>query len=585
MARNFNIRINKFLGLHECEQGESRLKSGESPRMKNLTVTPNYTLIQRDGWECIADTSGEGRAVFTGSVNGEDRVVWVVSDSVYSLENGVKTLIGQLESTEGKVTVFPFDSKLYFLDGTKIKEWDGESFGDIVPYVPTIAISCDYLGAGTSFEDANLLTDQKRQSFTPDGSHDTFQLAETDITSVDSVVLSGVVQTASKYTVNLEKGTVTFKTIPSVADPNSIVITFTKASEGAGNIHRMTQALSYGGDNDTRVFLWGDAEYPSHIRYSGVYGGMSGMEYFPDLNFNRIGAGGNITSALRHYDKLLIFTENEAFQCWGETKSDVNGIEYTVYPMKTVSSQVGCASKAFAKLIDNKPVTLTHSGLYLWSSSSIRDERNAEEIGERIRVGLKAFDTEKVSSFDRSATSEFYIWCGKKVYVYNYALDVFYYYEGFDAVDFSEDREGSLWFVRADGALCRLTEDKLDGGEAIEFYWETGYEEVCGLDTKNVHRLEFELYPISTTSFSFVWVSEYMTSRNETLEIKYKVFDLSNICFDTFTFNTSVTPVRLHKRIKTKRTKGFKLMLKNDGDRGDFHLLSLSVIGRISDTQ
>lgn len=585
MARNFNIRINKFLGLHECEQGESRLKSGESPRMKNLTVTPNYTLIQRDGWECIADTSGEGRAVFTGSVNGEDRVVWVVSDSVYSLENGVKTLIGQLESTEGKVTVFPFDSKLYFLDGTKIKEWDGESFGDIVPYVPTIAISCDYLGAGTSFEDANLLTDQKRQSFTPDGSHDTFQLAETDITSVDSVVLSGVVQTASKYTVNLEKGTVTFKTIPSVADPNSIVITFTKASEGAGNIHRMTQALSYGGDNDTRVFLWGDAEYPSHIRYSGVYGGMSGMEYFPDLNFNRIGAGGNITSALRHYDKLLIFTENEAFQCWGETKSDVNGIEYTVYPMKTVSSQVGCASKAFAKLIDNKPVTLTHSGLYLWSSSSIRDERNAEEIGERIRVGLKAFDTEKVSSFDRSATSEFYIWCGEKVYVYNYALDVFYYYEGFDAVDFSEDREGSLWFVRADGALCRLTEDKLDGGEAIEFYWETGYEEVCGLDTKNVHRLEFELYPISTTSFSFVWVSEYMTSRNETLEIKYKVFDLSNICFDTFTFNTSVTPVRLHKRIKTKRTKGFKLMLKNDGDRGDFHLLSLSVIGRISDTQ
>ncbi|MBR6633538.1 MAG: hypothetical protein IKL05_04450 [Clostridia bacterium] len=586
MARSFNIRIDKFLGLHQCEAGESRLRSGESPRMKNLTVTPSYTLLQRDGWERVAETSGEGRAIFTGAIKGKDRVIWVVSDKVYSLDNGEISVIGELESSEGKVSIFHFASKLYFLDGTKIKVWDGDSFGDIEPYVPLIAISCDYSGAGTSFEDVNLLTGKKRQSFTTDGENKWYQLAETELDSVDLVVLDGKVMSSSKYSVNLTKGLVEFNSVPSSAGVNNLEITFTKGSaEGAGNIHRMTHALSYGGDNDTRVFLWGDAEYPSIIRYSGVYGGISGMEYFPELNFNRIGDGGEITSALRHYDKLVLFTESEAFQCWGETKTDINGMEYTVFPIKTVSSQVGCASKDFAKLIDNKPITLTHSGLYLWSSSSIRDERNAQEIGERIRVGLKSFDTERVSSFDRSATSELYIWQGERVYVYNYALDLFYYYEGFDATAFSEDREGLMWFVRADGALCRITDEKLDGGSAIEFCWDSGYEEICGLDTKNVHRLEFELYPISTTSFSFVWVSEYMTSKDETLEIKYKVFDFSNIWFDSFIFNTAVTPVRLHKRIKTKRTKGFKIMLKNDGDRGDFHLLSLSVIGRVSDTQ
>ena len=80
-------------------------------------------------------------------------------------------------------------------------------------------------------------------------------------------------------------------------------------------------------------------------------------------------------------------------------------------------------------------------------------------------------------------------------------------------------------------------------------------------------------------------MSERLTSRLDTLEVEYMVADFSNICFDAFSFTTAVTPVRLHKRIKAKRTAGFKLIIENDGDRGDFHLLSLGVMGRLIDTQ
>lgn len=581
MGRNFKTVIDKFLGLHEGCDGESRLKRGESPRMKNLTVTPSYTLLQRDGWERVVNTSGEGRGLYTGALG----IFWVIDEKIWRLVDGEESLVGTLESNSGKVSIFEFDSCLYFLDGVKIKEWNGESLGDINPYVPLVAVSCDHNGAGTPFESVNLLTGRKRQSYTPNGTNATFALAEKNIDKVNFVKKFGELVVSSQYTVNLENGTVTFKNVPEVSEPNCIEITYTKGSGSVGDINRMRYATAYGGDNDTRVFLWGDSEYPSHIRYSGVYNGLSGMRYFPELNFNKIGSLGAVTSVIRHYDRLLIFTESEAFQTYGETRSDAVGTEYTVFPIKTLSSEVGCSVQNFAKLIDNKPVTIAPSGLYRWSSSTIRDERNAEEIGERIRRGLRELCNASPHSFDRASHGELYIWSGEKIYIYNYALDVFYYYEGFGAVEFSEDSTNTLWFVRSDGALCREIAKKLDDSQSVDFVWESGYEESAGLETKNVHRLEFELQPVSATSFSFIWVSERSTGRHETLEVDYKVTDFTQWYFDDMSFNTASTPVRLTKRIKTKRTRGMKLILKNDADRGDFHLLSIGVEGRISDTQ
>lgn len=581
MARDFIDVTDRFLGLHQCEVGEGRLKNGESPMMKNLSVTSNFTLIQRDGWEEVSATKGVGRGIWSGDFG----TVWIVGDSVWLKSSQEEKVIGKLETDSGEVCIFPFCSRLYFLDGKRIKVWDGTAFGDIEPYVPLIAVSCDYLGAGSSFEAVNLLTGTRRQSFTPDGEHSDFQLAEKELTSVDSVKIFGETLSRGKYVVDLEKGKVKFDDAPTQTYPNCIEITYTKSGNDSDAVHRMKYALAYGGDNDTRVFLWGDGENPSYVRYSGVYNGTSGMEYFPALNFNRIGSGGKLTSVIRHYDSLMLFCENETFVCSSEVHVNENGGEYTVYPIKTVSSETGCGAEGFARLIDNTPVTLTASGLYRWQSSTIRDERNSKEIGERIREGLKELGVEGVHSFDKAASSELYVWRGDKVYVYNYALDVFYYYEGFDAAAFTEDSGGVTWFVRSSGELCRFTQDKSDGGAPIPFRWESGYEEHYGLDKKNVHRLEFELYPIIATGFRFIWVSERETGRYDTLEVEYSLADFSHMRFDAFSFNTANTPVRLHKRIKAKRVGGFKLIIENDGSKGDFHLLSIGVMGRLIDTQ
>lgn len=580
MGGEFKTVINKFLGLHQTEVGEGRLKKGESPMMKNLKITPNYTLLRREGFERVSKKSGEARGLYIG-----ENIFSVVSEKVYMYDGNAEYMIGALESTGGEVSIFSFDGVLYFLDGVKIKKWDGAVFSDLSPYVPLIAVSCTPSGGGTPFEDVNLLTGKKRQSYTPDGTSVEFYLAESNIDKVNQVTLFGEKVLRTKYTVNLEKGSITFDEVPKDTYPNCLEITYTKESDTASDIHRMRYAISYGGANDTRVFLWGDSEYPSHVRYSGVYNGISGMEYFPELSFNKVGSGGRVTSLVRHYDTLMIFTENEAFGCAGDVMRDSGGVEYTVYPMRTVSTQAGCGAMNFARLIANSPVTLTPSGLYTWSSSTIRDERNAREIGERIRRGLGDIDMGRVRSFDRSATSELYIWQGEKVYVYNYALDVFYYYEGFDAFDFAQDRYGRTWFVEKDGTLCAMTDSGLDGDKPIEFVWESGYEEHSGLDTKNVHRLEFEIYPIKAVSFGFDWMSEKLTVGKGCIKVDYRITDFENLSFDSLVFATSSAPIRLYKRIKTKRIRGFKVRIRNEGEESDFHLLSLAVSGRFSDTQ
>ena len=173
MAGNFRNITDKFLGLRESEFGETRIKKGESPKMKNLRVTPEYTLILRDGFEKVSITEGEGRGVYAY----EKGVIWVVDEKVYLRRGDSETVIGELESTTGEVSFFHFGGKIYILDGVKIKVWDGETFSDIEPYIPTIAISCDHTGAGTPFEEVNLLTGTKKQVFSGEN-YSTYYLAE-----------------------------------------------------------------------------------------------------------------------------------------------------------------------------------------------------------------------------------------------------------------------------------------------------------------------------------------------------------------------------------------------------------------------
>ncbi len=576
MAKNFVSEIKSFSGLHEVVGGQTVLKRGESPKMKNLKVTENFTLAEREGFEKLFEAENVGRGITY--FNGE--IIFVAGKEVYSYsENEIKE-VGSLESEGGRVSFIQYKNRLYILDGTKIKEYSDSLICDLTPYIPLVAISTDYLGSGVPFEDINLLTPQRRQSFTLQEEYKTLKISEKNLDSVDEVRLFGEVLSKSDYSVDLESGEVTLSKNENSL-PNAYEVTYTKAHNKEKEIHSQRYATLWGGDNDSTVFLWGEG---SVYRYSESHSGQERLDYFPELNFNSSLSGKPITSLIRHYDRLLIFTESEAYYSYIETKSDSTGQSYFSYPLRTLNSEVGCKSYRCALLANNTPITLSSNGLYRWVSTSVRDERNAEEFGERIRKGLDGFGVD-VSLFDRSRKCEIYIWQGLKMYVYNYLTDVFYYYEGIDAVDFCQSGNGECFFITPSGFLCRMTEEHKDLGEKIDFFWESGYGDFLGLENKNIYSFDFEVLPLSSTSFDIVWVSDTATGRKSGIGLDYKVLDFKDIFFDLFSFKTAVTPVRLSKRVKLKRIRGFKIIIEGDSENSDFHLISLTVKGKVTDTK
>ena len=258
---------------------------------------------------------------------------------------------------------------------------------------------------------------------------------------------------------------------------------------------------------------------------------------------------------------------------------------YLSFPVRTLSSSVGCSKDGCAVMALNTPLTLFNSTLYKWVSTNIRDERNAVDIGERIKTGLKKPAYENIKLFERESTSEVYLYSEDKIYVYNYALDLFYYYEGIEGAYFAENPYGEVYFQHSDGRLCRFCESGYDIDKKVQFYWESDYDSVAGLETKNIHSIAFELLPVSTTSFDIMWVTDRATSKARNIGLDYKIFDFNSLFFDFFSFKTAVTPVKLIKRVKLKRCRGFKIILSSDSNSGDFHLLSLAVKGIITDAK
>ena len=189
------IEITDFLGLNESV-GNTEIKLGEFSYMENFRITKNMKLQKRPGHHTFIDfeAAGNVQGMWYGTIDGKTIMLVCWNGSVYEYDMTVDTDTGLVSDliTEGTVTVVGsitdvktcivwFYDKIYFINGTDYKEYDGTTYQDVVPYIPTIAISAPPAGGGTLFEEINLLTDFKTQTFVGDGSSTLYQLAEANL--------------------------------------------------------------------------------------------------------------------------------------------------------------------------------------------------------------------------------------------------------------------------------------------------------------------------------------------------------------------------------------------------------------------
>ena len=77
---------------------------------------------------------------------------------------------------------FIYDDVFYFKDGLHYLQYDGETIKDVVGYIPTTTIARKPMGGGKTYEDVNMLSAYRKNSFLADGAAFSFFL---DVRNID----------------------------------------------------------------------------------------------------------------------------------------------------------------------------------------------------------------------------------------------------------------------------------------------------------------------------------------------------------------------------------------------------------------
>lgn len=576
------IEIDKFLGLNESI-GETEVKLGEAVRMENFRITSNYKVQNRPGMQTLIDY-GNTKAVqglWYGSVGAKTVLVSVNNSKAYEYDFAAEanTEIGTF-SVDAPTTIFWFEGKLYFLNGADYKEYNGTTFQDVDPYIPTIAIGSPPAGGGTLFEEINLLTGKKKQEFVGNGTATTYQLAETGISAATVLVtINGTSKTeGTHFTVNRTNGTVDFAagSAPSGAPvmDADVIITWEKVVSGhADMVRKCRYAIDFGPGNDTAIFMWGNPDQKNYRRWSGTLR----ANYFPVNNFTKVGSDDYaITDIVPQYSRQIIFKENRTYYSYPEYIVDIEKYDYPVYDL---NEAVGHIAPGQAQLVENYPVSLKGNAIWRWTNTSTEDERNAGIISERIRNSLQELDLKSAITFDHQKAKEYWLNVGSEIFIWNYGNDTFYKYSGISGQCYLEAND-TVYCGKA-GAIDEISESYLsDNGMAISKVLELGFTDFnVNHLRKNSRKLWLTIQPDSRTSVGVRWQTDKKALPAEKeLDFAYNLLDFGSVDFGDFTFLTNRNPQPFRAKIRAKKYAYIKFLFSNNEPDETLTILSLKVM-------
>ncbi len=316
----------------------------------NLVRSPDCLNVWKDYKETDSIRTRPGLTLYEGfdkPVYGvffyKDVVLIHSGDCLYKLSAGTKTVLWEgLMDSAGNA--FVFESMWYFKDGQIYLQYDGETIKEVEGYVPTTSIGRTPAGGGTTYEDVNMLTSHRINTFLADGGSLDFYLDAQNIDSdfapivkVDDAVTSG-------YTVDYAKGIISFTKAPDAPltdGQDNVSVEFCKTVDGyRESIEKCTLLQVF----DNRVFFSGNPDYPNVLWHCS----LNDPSYVSDLDYYREGMdAAQITGMAAGNNALWVFRE--------PSDSSTNVFYHTptideeygkIYPSSHSSIAIGCIGKA-----------------------------------------------------------------------------------------------------------------------------------------------------------------------------------------------------------------------------------------------
>jgi hypothetical protein len=263
---------------------------------------------------------------------------------LYKAENGAVTeLFSGLAETRSDC--FVFEKIWYFKDGKNYLRYDGEAVAEVVGYVPTTSIGRRPSGGGTIYEDVNMLTGRRINTFLADGESFDFVLDATNLdTGFAPVVKVDDEVVTSGYQVDYAAGKISFTQAPDkplTDGQDNVSVEFSKTVEGYKDSILKCNLLQV---FDNRVFFSGNTDYPNVVWHCS----LQDPSYVSDLDFYREGMdSAQIKGMVAGNNVLWVFREPSDANTTVFYHTPTLDAEYgKIYPSSHSSVTIGCVGKA-----------------------------------------------------------------------------------------------------------------------------------------------------------------------------------------------------------------------------------------------
>lgn len=254
--------------------------------------------------------------------------------------------IAYRDMNDHKSSFVVFDNKLYINDGLNYLVYDGERVKSVSgnAFIPTTTISRKPSGGGVLYQDVNVLTGRRKNSFCADGTSTEYHL-DTKLLDdeVVKVYINDVEIDSANYSVNRLYGIVTFNTAPEkplTEEQDNVLIEFSKiGTDYNTRIANCTKNIVF----DNRIFFTGNSQFKNTIFHCE----LNNPAYISDLAYYQDGTSDSAIKSFTIGNNLLwVFKENSQQNdtIFYHTPT-IDAETGKIYPSKQGNISRGCVSE------------------------------------------------------------------------------------------------------------------------------------------------------------------------------------------------------------------------------------------------
>ena len=335
-----------YTGFRGVDFTDNEVSLTRSP--DSLNMWKNYRKLgkcieTRPDIELVAPYDNTIYGLFFYKVGNTEMMLVHCGTTLYKDVNGTREVLYSGLNPK-KSNSFIYNNIWYFKDGINYLQYDGKTIGEVVGYIPTTSISRNPAGGGTTYEDVNMLTGIRKNTFVGDGESTEYYLDAQNIdTDFQPIVLVNG-ESVTDFTVDTTKGLITFAIAPSeplTTGQDNVTIQFRRTVAGyRDRINKCTLLQVF----DNRVFFSGNQDYPNTVWHCS----LNNPSYCSDLDYYNEGLDlSPVKGMVAGNNALWVFKKPSQANTTVFYHNPTIDAEYgKVYPSTHSSISTGCVGGA-----------------------------------------------------------------------------------------------------------------------------------------------------------------------------------------------------------------------------------------------